>query len=218
MAELVTIPISFFEFVVEYEKPKFQLWLDRASIVQAIFDALQPWQPRIDDTDFVNTGKVSEQGFTIKLPLKRVLFFFGPASFKFTRENVNWQSVEETIAILDCALLALGRIGGVTLGTRNTAIAIHVQPKSLPSIELLNPLIPSRLVALDTEAVKTMATVVKWATHKVTIDGSGLVANAIFIRLEREFPPNATYAEMADQLRQDEEDLFKVLEIEEDRP
>jgi hypothetical protein len=62
-----------------------------------------------------------------------------------------------------------------------------------------------------------MATVVKWRDRKVTIDGSGILANAIFLRLEREFPSDATYETMAGQLRKDEEDLFGILGVEEDR-
>src|SRR4029079_17451714 len=97
MPQPVTIPIFYFEFDIDYERPEFKLWMDRALVVQSIFDALTPWQPRIDDVDAITTGKASERGFTIKLPRKRVAFFFGPASLKFTRENVDWQSTGETI-------------------------------------------------------------------------------------------------------------------------
>src|SRR5882724_9533785 len=149
MAELVTIPISIFEFAVEYERPEFKLWMDRAYVVQSIFDAMKLWEPRIDDVDAITTGKASEQGFTIKLPLKRVSFFFGPASCKFTRENVDWQTVEETIAILDAAVSALILSSGVTMGPKNTTIYLHLQPKSLPFIALLAPFIAPQLAALD---------------------------------------------------------------------
>jgi hypothetical protein len=217
MPELVTIPISYFEVAVGYERPEFRLWMDRASIVQGIFDALEPWEPRIDDVDAITTGKASEQGVTIKLPLKRVSFFFGPASCKFTRENVDWQSAEETIAIFDAAVSALIRSSGVAMGPKSTAISLHLQPKSLPFITLLTPFIAPQLAALDSQPVTTMATVAKWAHHKVTIDGSAVLANAIFLRFEREFPTTATYEEITDQLRKDEEDLFIILGVEEDR-
>lgn len=62
----------------------------------------------------------------------------------------------------------------------------------------------------------TIAAVAKWGHRKVTIDGSGLLANAVFLRFEREFPSAATYDEIAGQLRKDEEDLFKTLGVEED--
>ena len=217
MPELVTIPISIFEFAVDYERPQFHLWMERAAIVQGIFDALKPWEPRIDDVDAITTGKASEQGFTIKLPLKRVSFFFGPASCKFTRENVDWQSAEETIAILDAAVSALIRSSGVAMGPKNTAISLHLQPKSIPFIALLTPFIAPQLAALDLEPVMTMAAVAKWGHRKVTIDGSGVLANAVFLRFERDFPSAATYDEIAGQLRKDEEDLFRILGVEEDR-
>ena len=43
MPELVTIPISVFDFEVGYERPEFKLWMDRAKVVQGVFDALDPW-------------------------------------------------------------------------------------------------------------------------------------------------------------------------------
>ena len=217
MAELVTIPISIFEFTVDYKRPEFKLWTDRVSIVQSIFDALKPWEPRIDDVEGVTTGKTSEQGFTIKLPLKRVSFFFGTASFKFTRENVDWQLVEETIAIFDAAASALIRSSGVAMGPKKTAVSLHLQPKSLPYMALLTPFIAPLLAKLDSEPAIAMAAVAKWAHHRVTIDGSAALANAIFVRLEREFSSTATYEEIAVQLRKDENDIFKILGVEEDR-
>lgn len=217
MPELVTIPIAIFEFEVHYERPEFKLWMDRASVIQGIFDALKPWEPRIDDVDAITTGKASEQGFTIKLPLRRVSFFVGPASCKFTRENVDWQSAGETIAVLNAAVSALILSSGVKMGPSNTALSMHLQPKSLSFINLLTPFIAPQLAKVDSEPVMTMATVAKWAHRKVTIDGSGVLANAVFLRLEREFPSDAAYDAIARQLRKDQEDLFKVLGVEEDR-
>ena len=217
MVELVTIPISIFEFAVAYQRPEFKLWIDRASVVQGIFDALGPWEPRIDDVDAITNGKASEQGFTIKLPLKRVSFFFGPASCRFTRENVDGQTAADTIDILDAAVSALIRTSGVALGPKSTAISLHLQPKSLPFVALLTPFIVPQLAALDSELPSTMATVAKWAHRKVTIDGSGVIANAVFLRFERDFPNIATYGEIAEQLRKDQEDLFRMLGVEEDR-
>jgi hypothetical protein len=51
MAELVTIPLSFFEITVDFERPDLRLWNDRASVVQDIFDALKPWSPSIDNIE-----------------------------------------------------------------------------------------------------------------------------------------------------------------------
>jgi hypothetical protein len=194
MAELVTIPISIFEFAADYVHPEFKIiWTDRASVVEGIFDALKPWAPRLDDVEAITTGKTQEQGFTIKLPLKRVSFFFGATSCKFTQENVAWQTSAETIAILDAVVSALIRSGRVELGSKNTTVSVHLQPKSVPSMVLLAPFIAPPLAALGSEPVITLATVAKWAHQTVMIDGSGIVANAVFLRFEREFPSTSTY-------------------------
>jgi hypothetical protein len=217
MAELVTIPISFFEVTIDYERPNLKLWGDRASIVQAIFDALKPWNPGVDDIEPLTTGKISEQGFTFKIPLKRVSFFFGPASCRFARDAVDWPSAEETIAILDTALSAFIRFSGIVLGAKKSAIGLHIQPRTMPFMEILNPFIAPQLAALEREPVQTMATVVKWGKRKVTLDGSAAIANGLFLKFEREFESASTYEEMAHQLRRDEEELFRILGVEEDR-
>jgi hypothetical protein len=52
---------------------------------------------------------------------------------------------------------------------------------------------------------------------KVTLDGSGALVNAVFLKFEREFGAAAGYKEMAEQLRRDEEELFIMLGVEEDQ-
>ena len=217
MPELVTIPISYFEVAIAYERPAFQLWTDRAKVLQGLFEALEPWKPDVDDTELRNEGKPSEQGILVRLPLKRTSFFFGPASCKFIRDDMDWGSADETIAIFDAAISALIRFGEVVLGRKSTAIAMHIQPRALTFLELLKPFVPREILAIGSGPIKTMATVAKWDSRKVTIDGSGALSNAIFLKLERDFEANATYQEIAHQLRCDEQELFSILGIEEYR-
>ncbi len=217
MPELVTIPISYFEVAINYERPVFQLWIDRATVLQGIFDALKPWNPHINDTEPRNEGKPSEQGIVVKLPLKRASFFFGPATCKFSRDDADWSSADETIAILDAALTALTLFGHVVLGKKSTALNLHIQPQTLAFMDLLSPFVPRELAAIESQPIRTMASVAKWENRKVTIDGSGALANGLFLRLERDFEAGATYEEIASQLRRDEAELFTIIGIEEDR-
>lgn len=215
MAEFVTIPVSFFEVAISYERPVFQLWVDRSKVLQDLFDALAPWTPNIDDTEFRNEGKPSEQGIVFKLPQERVSFFFGPAACKFTRDDADWAGAERTISILDAALTVLTTSGGVSLGRKHTSIALHVQPRDSRYIDLLRPLLPDSLAAIDAAPLMAIATVAKWEDHKVTIDGSALIANALFIRLERIFAASESYTEITSKLRDDESEVFRLLGIEE---
>lgn len=217
MVEFVTIPASFFELAVDYERPVLKLLIDRGLIVQGIFDALSPWSPGIDDIEIHTTGKHSDQGVTFRIPLKRVSFFFGAASCRFLQDDADWSSAEETMTILDTVLSALARLGGVVMGTKRTVIGMHLQPRTMTFQDILSPFIAPQLVGLDKAPIRTMAVVAKWEKRKVTLDGSVVLANAVFVKLEREFGSATTSSEMAHQLRTDEEELFRVLGVEEDR-
>ena len=63
----VTIPVALFEVSIAYVRPVISLWLDRATIVQAMFDFFEPSLLNVDDIEAITTGKSSEQGFKFKL-------------------------------------------------------------------------------------------------------------------------------------------------------
>src|SRR6266853_2533306 len=192
MPELISIPISFFEATFRYKEPNVKLWLDRAAVVQALFKALKPWNIDVDNVEIITTGKPSEQGLKFKLPQKQITFFFSPTLCRFTKDNADWESAEETITILDVAFSTLARSGEIEAATIETAIALHMQPKALTLMKILGPFVPPQLGALDGD-VKTMAVIVKWDKRKVIMDGSGQIANGVFLRLEREFDGTAAY-------------------------
>jgi hypothetical protein len=217
MPEPVTIPISFFEVVVEYEQPAIRLLADRATIVQGILDAWKPWTPNIDDVELRTVGKPSEQGVLLKLPLQRASFFIGAAFCRFSRDDSDWETADETIAIFDAAVLALMKFSGVVAGTRRTSIGLHLQPRTKHYMEILRPFMSSLLTALEKEPLRTMAVVAKWANRKVTIDGSGSLVNGLFLKFERDFAASSPYTEIASQLKSDEEQLFRLLGVEEAR-
>ncbi|MGA2425166.1 MAG: hypothetical protein ABSG07_14280 [Terriglobales bacterium] len=217
MPELISIPLSFFEATFPYKEPNVRLWLDRATVVQDLFTALKPWHIDVDNVEIITTGKPSEQGLKFKLPEKQIAFFFSPTLCRFSKDNADWESAEETIAIMDVAFSTLARSGKIEAAKIETVIALHMQPKALPFMKILGQFVPAQLAALDGE-VKTMASIVKWDKRKVIIDGSAQIANALFLRFEREFDGTAAYQQIAEQLRADEEALFAMLDVKEDRP
>jgi hypothetical protein len=215
MAELVRIPNSFVELVIAYSRPDIRAFNDRAIMVQSVFDALSAWSPKLDDIEPLSTGKLSEQGFNFKLPLKQVSFFFGPASCRFTRDNADWGMAEETLAILDAGLSAFVEVSHISFGLRTAGIGVHLQPSDCPFMKILAPFVPPQLASLEMEPVKTMAVVVRWGKRKITLDGSAVLANAAFLKFEREFEGTDSLEDITRQLRLDEEQLFRILGVEE---
>jgi hypothetical protein len=122
---------------------------------------------------------------------------------------------EETLAILDAGLSAFVEVSHISFGVRTAGIGVHVQPSDGAFMEILAPFVPPQLASIEREPVKTMAVVVKWGKRKITLDGSGVLANAVFLKFEREFEGTDTLEAIARQLRLDEEQLFRILGVEE---
>jgi hypothetical protein len=218
MSEVVSIPIAIFELVVEYARPNMKLLLDRAKVVDRLFEAFGPWNIKIDDVEVIQEGKPSDQGVKFKIPAKRTSFMFGAGSCKLNRDDADSESAEETIKILDSGWRVLSEAGGVQPAAYKTTIAMHMQPKTARFIDLLRPLAPAKLVGLDPSPIKATASVVKWEKRRVTLDGSSQLANGLFVRLEREFEGSTTYEEIATRLRSGEDELLGLLDVKEDRP
>jgi hypothetical protein len=217
MSELVSIPTSIFEYVAEFDQPILALWLNRAEIVQAVFDALNPWKASIDNIDPKNDGKPADQGFLIRLPNERVTFFFGPAKCKFTKDSADWSQAQAIIEILDAARTAFLKATGASIKVQKTAIALHMQPKTKSFRDILMPFLPPQLIGLHTTPVRTGATIIRWERTGVTLDGSGLIANGVFVQIDRDFDGDVGYEQIAEQLHTDEDSVLALLGVEEEQ-
>jgi hypothetical protein len=218
MPELVTIPISYFELDAKYDDPDIDIVMDRRPAVAALFKAFKPWNINLEDIEVITQGKFVEQGVKFTLPRHRVSFFFGPAFFRLTQDGSSWETASITLEILEAAMTALRKSGTFTIDTFKTIIAMHVQPKTMEFIELLKPFVPSRLGDIHSSSPTTVASVVVWKDRRVTLDGSGSIANGIFLKLERDFKGGHSFAQMAEQLHEDEKELLGILGVEEEKP
>jgi len=216
MPERVTIPISVLDYSCDFIRPIISIWMDRALLVQSMFDALLKWNIDVNEVDPINTGKPSEQGIKIKLPEKRVTFFFGASGCKFKRESVDWATAEETIEILQTCLTTLFAVTKAEMSNQKIALHLHLQPSTKNFVDLLRPFLSSELIGMRDAKLKTGASIVVWEDGKVTFDGSAALANGVYIKYEREFDKTATFEMMAKELHSGEEVLFRLLDVEAD--
>jgi hypothetical protein len=219
MAELITIPISTFDIVIDYERPSIRLWADRSraiDVLEALFEAFRPWGANLDDIEGLEQGRNSEKGVRYRLPTKKASFFFSGAFCRFTQDDANWAMAQESLAILNAGVSTLMHVAELRKGKQRTSLALHLQSKTGKFIDILRPLIPLQVRTLETSPVFTVASVVKWGNRSVYIDGSGLIANAAFLKIDRDFTPDQTFEQIAQQIYADEAAMFNILGVEED--
>lgn len=214
MAEPVTIPISTFEISISYARPLLSLWVDRAAVIQGLFDVFEPWKLSLDDLEPVTTGKPSEQGVKFKIPAQRLSFFVGIGSCKLTKEAANWSETEEVMRILGLSLEILAK-AGVEFGKKATSLALHLQPQNLSFKDVLRPLLVSRLSNLEASLAEALAFVIRWKGRRLTLDGSAALANGLFVHMERDFDAGVSFEDILHTMHEDERVVFKLLGVEE---
>ena len=214
MPEKVTIPISIIDYSSDYVRPIMSIWMNRAELVQSMFDALLKWNLDVNDVEPITTGKPAEQGIKIRLRDKRVTFFFGPAGCKFTREGVDWSTASETIEILQTCIATLIAGSNAELHNHKLALILHLQPTKRNFLELLHPFLSLELQSMRSGKLQTGASIVKWEDGKITLDGSGIIANGIFVKYERDFDIATSLETIANEFRSGEDTIFRLLDVE----
>lgn len=217
MPHLVEIPIAFFEITIQYIRPNMKLLLDRAKVVDGLFEVFSQWNIGIDNLEIITEGKPSEQGIRFKIPEKRVTFMLGGGSCTLIRDDVDWTAAEEIIGILTSAYNVVQELGDIQTRAYKTNVTMHLQPKTAKFIDILTPFSSPELLKLDRSTPTAAASVVKWGKRRITLDGSNQLANGVFVRLEREFPATVSYEEIAHRLREDEMELFTLMNVAEER-
>jgi hypothetical protein len=215
MPEPVNIPISIVDVTMIFARPNLRLAMDRQDIVAQLFERFARWDINVDDIEVIKEGKPSEQGVKFKIPKRRTSFFLGPASCRLTWDDANWETAEETIEVLKAGLDVLSKTGKVEIRSFRTSIALHLQPKNVPFIQLFQTFAAPQLLKIESAPLKAFATVLKWENRRITLDNSAQIANAIFLRFEREFLGKTDLYEIAKTLREDEGTLFSILGVEE---
>jgi hypothetical protein len=218
MPEPVTVPISIFDIVVEFARPNLRLAMTRTDIVEDLFDRFSPWEITVDDLEVINEGKPSEQGIKFKIPKRKTAFFFGASQARLTWDDANWETAGETIDILTIGIDALAKHGGVKVSKYKTSVALHLQPKNVPFIELLRPFASPELARLQSTPLTAFATVLRWEGRRITIDGSAQLANAVFLKFDRDFPGTSAIPDLAQEILADERVLYSIIGVEEVTP
>ena len=100
------------------------------------------------------------------------------------------------------------------IGSQNLFLGIHIQIKDKPRQDVTAPLLNPVVFKLLDGEVKFPGIIMFREKSNIVIDASLAFANGLFVRINREHPPEASLELMVEVLRKDEEGLFEVLALE----
>lgn len=212
------IPYGLLEYTAVFGRPIVEAWEIRSKIIAAVLDALNPWGFKLDGVEIkARAEKLVEDGIVFRrtspaTPAMSLALGFGKVFV--SAENLDWTEAEHFIAGISAGLNAVLQTAKPEIESQHIALGMHIQVNTKPRKDVTAPLLsPSAFQLLDGD-VKFPGIILNREKSSIIIDASAAYANGLFVRMFREHPPDATFQQMADVLRRDEQQLFEVLGLE----
>ncbi len=210
------------EYQARYAKPVLSLVMNRADTVEAIFDALLPFNFQLQNMDVFTEGNITAQKIGFRLPERNINFQFSAEFCTFVKQGATWRTAEEDLAVLEAAEGALLRSKNIEVAARSVTISMHLQLLDTHLHDVMAPFLPAAFLSskdprLDDEYKPNRhAVLANWQNGAVLLDKSNVAANAIYVRLTTE--SNGSIRQLFEKLYRDEMYVFSVLNVQEENP
>jgi len=212
------ITYSLLEYTSAFKRPILEPSSPPAKLIAAILDALRPGGYTFDGVEVnLQVRKLDEYAIVFRrttpaFPGRSLTLGLGKVLIR--AENLDWTEAENFISGQRAALNAIREVGGAEIQSQQLVVAMHIQLKDRPRKDVTAPLVsPVALNLLGGEADFSGVILLRDKAI-LTIDASLGFANALFVRMSREHPPEAGLEDLAEALRKDEEKIFDVLGLE----
>ncbi len=212
------VAYSLLEYTSDFKRPILEAWSPPEKLIAAVLDALQPSGYSLNGVE-ANTQARKLDEYTIvfrrttpAVPARS--FTLGLNKVYVSAENLDWSEAEKFVLGQSAALNAVREVSGAEIHSQQLIVGMHIQLMERPRKDVTAPLVsPTALELLDGGA--DFSGVVLWRGEMtVVIDASVAFANGLFVRINRNHPPEATFEELAKTLRNDEQRIFDVLGLE----
>ncbi len=211
------IPYSMLEYTCFFKRPIIEAWAVPAHLVATVLGSLESFGFKPDGVELkTRTEKLTEYAIVFRRSPAGVTFTVGIEKLVIAAENLDWSDAEQFMKGARAGLGAVLGKGNAEIRSQHLALGIHIQLKTKPRQEVTAPLLnPVALTLLDGD-LKMPGIIVQREKCSIVIDGSLAFANGLFVRINREHAPSASFEQMAEALRTDEMQLFDTLGLEGD--
>ncbi len=217
MPELVRIPAATAEVVARFDRPYIGLLVaDRGKVFEAIMTALLPFNFRLANTEVVSTGKPAEEKLIFRIPERGITFQYGAEEYRFTKDGSSWSTAAEDVAVWSAAENALLTEGAAKVASCTAMLAMHIVPLSKTRDEVIAPFISAPLKQFSGRQTKAFGCHIRFADGgEVLLDYSLGHANGVFLRVSSQMEGKPPIVDILARVRSDEEQMFKMLDVQE---
>jgi len=211
------ITYSQLEHTSMFKRPILEAW-SPAKLIAALLNALEPSGYKLDGVEAnVQVPKLDEYSIVFR----RTTPAFPPRSLTLglgkvivTADNLDWTEAEQFISGYSAAINVIREVGGAEIKSQQLVAALHIQLKDRPRQDVTAPLHSPVASGLLDEETDFSGVILLREKAIVLIDASAGLANGLFVRITRRYPPEASFEKQAETLRNDEQRIFDVLGLE----
>ncbi|MBI2816213.1 MAG: hypothetical protein HYX72_04675 [Acidobacteria bacterium] len=212
------VSYALLEYTATFEKPIIEAAAVPAVLVSAVLDALERWGYTYEGVELkTQTEKLTDYSIVFRrskpaTPPQNLVLSLD--RLVLTAENPEWTEAADIAAEIAAALDAIRNAGRTDIQSQQVTIGMHIQVGAGARKDVTTPLLSPLAFELLDGDVKFPGIILIREKSTIVIDASVAFANALFVRISRQHAPELPPERLAEVLRNDEEQLFKILNLE----
>ena len=210
IAAVVRLPL--FGHRTLFRDPVFSVEKLDDDAVSAVYKAFRPWNISLESVTFKdNPANLGEEATNFSLFGGRFLFSVNAGACGLLVRDPNWSEAELIMNVASAGITAVLDATGAVVEKQAASITMHLELSTGTIRE-----ITSRFVRLDADqfpggALKSFGFSLYREDFTWVVDASAAFANALFLRIDRWFRPDASLEQIAQSLEQDETRVLELL-------
>jgi len=209
------IPGSFLEYVANYREPAFGPLKLHEEIFKSALLAFRPWNVSLQNVVSNQSPRnFSEIWTSFALLGGRLAFSIGLGTCRVFVTNPDWSEVSTLIQIASAGLGALKSAGGIEIETQRASIGMHLKPAGGSIKKFVLEFAKPAAATLLAEDVQAVGISIYRQDSTWVVDKSVVYPEALFVKIDRSFRPAVGLDEIARVLKQEEDELLGMLNLE----
>lgn len=206
------VRISSLEYRAVYGKPIVGQWAKNYELAQALFQALREWNVSLEN---ISSNLFPANFGQIELNVQQFLqgrytFRVGPGASSLSVWNPDWTEISTIKKVADASIKAVRETLQIDLQSQDVALDMHLAPQGRTRLELTSRFFPPdlRQASDDFEGYGFLLHQKDRLWH---MDVSAQFADALYIRLFRNFDATASFDQIALTFQREEIEFLNYL-------
>lgn len=209
------VPLAFLEYRLAYRDRVLDSLALYKEVPSAVLPAFREWNVVLENvTSKQNPANLGEVSVSFALIGAKIIFTVGLGNIHILVTNPNWGDSETIIKVAKAGIAAVHVATGTETGSQRASLAIHLQPTTGVLKDFVAGFLRADLEEFVQPGIKAFGVSVYREDSSWVADASAAFPGGLFLKVERIFGSGVPLEKIAVQLKEDEDRLLGLLNLE----